>query len=301
MARSAALALVALSLLLAACTAGATASPDLSDSSVASPSPSFSAEASFNVTAATASPSEAPSADPSTAAEPTVSPPAAATPGPTPRPTLADGQGGYALGVRSPVAIGGAAQIKIVAQAGETCSVGVRYPSGGSAGGLDPHTFRTNGTWTWNWTIPSSAGLGTAIVKTDCVLLGTSFPGAGKFSIVTVVPTPTPRPTPTPLWGITGSVVDPVHVPGLVVFSGHVTGDPPPGIAPIDLRCELRVSDTLHGQLGFVQDGSVQTRDFGLSLAIVIPVSGTATWKVSCFPTAPGSRSVSGTLQLVMP
>lgn len=110
----------------------------------------------------------------------------------------------------------------------------------------------------------------------------------------------TPSPSPAADWGITGSVPASAAVGTDLVFTGAVTGTPPAGIAPIDLRCELAIiyPGILH-ERAVAMEPSIQTRDF----QVVLPLSpyastGSVPWTLDCFPTAPGSRGTSGTTEL---
>jgi hypothetical protein len=226
-----------------------------------------------------------------------------ATPRPTSKPTSRPtpvatwGDGGYAIGARSPVPLKGTARITVSIGAGPSCDISVRYPSGSSGPNFAAHAFAAAGDWNWKWTVPSSAGTGTATFTTTCTLGGVDKVGHGTFALVAALPSPTPKPTPSPTWSITGSINDTSITPGATVtFSGSVVGNPPPGIAPIDLRCELTV--TYHtGEQVKRSEGSVQTRNFTLSLPTSPAApAGTGSWNVTCYPTAPGSRSVVGSL-----
>jgi hypothetical protein len=219
--------------------------------------------------------------------------------GPTakPTPTLDWVNVGYSVGVRDPVALGAKAKVTILAPVGPTCTVAARYPNGKSASVGSP-THPRAGAWVWSWTVPSTAGLGSARYSFSCTYAGLAKPGTGTFDIVAAASTPTPKPTATPTWSISGAITSPVsRSNGTLTFTGHVHGTPPPGIAPIDLYCQLFVTyggtDTL-----IDQNGSVQTADFALAGPIGYPSAGTYAWHVTCAATLnAGSRSASGTFE----
>ena len=88
---------------------------------------------------------------------------------------------------------------------------------------------------------------------------------------------------------------------GWVTFTGSVTGDPPPGMAPIDLACYLYLAPpgTTYGETyqGFT---NTMTRDFQIVFLYGgYPAGGTGTWKVMCYPTAPGSATAEGTVEFL--
>jgi hypothetical protein len=81
----------------------------------------------------------------------------------------------------------------------------------------------------------------------------------------------------------------PINNAGAATFSGHVVGDPPPGIAPIDLACYMSITFPPGGggTNQWLMDGSIQTRDFqyAVNLGAGYPAGGTGSWTVTCYPT----------------
>ena len=238
------------------------------------------------------------SAGPATAS-PVASDTATHAPVATPGPTLDWVNVGYAVGVRSPVALGGKARVELDAPVGPSCTLTARYPSGGSANVGSP-THPKAGQWIWSWTVPQSAGLGSASIAFGCTYAGLTKPGTDAFQIVAALPTPTPKPTPSPTWSLTGSVApNPIAAGGTLTFTGHIGGTPPPGIAPIDLNCGFFWTENGY-DWPIASDGSVQTRDF--TLAGTIPAAlgqGSHAWHVTCTATEnQGSKTASGTFDV---
>jgi hypothetical protein len=230
-------------------------------------------------------------------ASPGASPSLGATTHPqaTVAPTLDWAEVGYAIGVRDPVALGGNARVELDAPVGPTCTLSAKYPNGKSAAVGSP-SHPKSGAWVWSWTVPTTAGLGKATISFGCTYGGLTKPGSDSFQLVAALPTPTPKPTPTPTWSISGSVTTPVSAKnGMLTFTGHVNGTPPPGIAPIDLSCRFYVTYSGFDQL-IASEGSVQTRDFTLAGPIGYPTAATYHWHVTCAATLnAGTRQAAGT------
>jgi hypothetical protein len=145
----------------------------------------------------------------------------------------------------------------------------------------------------------SSAGLSqqpTSSVAAEATLSATLAPTAHPTSRPTAHPTPAATPVPTPAqtpvptpepWGITGSMA-PIDNTGYATWTGSVWGNPPPGIAPIDLACYLFISYPPGGLYGESYNGFTNTftRDFQI---VAQPggyaAGGTGSWKVNCYPT----------------
>jgi hypothetical protein len=77
----------------------------------------------------------------------------------------------------------------------------------------------------------------------------------------------------------------PIDITGVATLTLHVFGDPPPGIAPIDLECYMSMTYPNGGGSG-VSSFGVWTRDFQI---LVTPggyaPGGTGSWTVTCYPT----------------
>jgi hypothetical protein len=106
--------------------------------------------------------------------------------------------GWTARGPISPIAVGASQRFEIDGlPAGTTCSIAVHYPSGSTQGGLSAHTFTFAGSWTWQWTIPSTAGSGTASLLNTCTYAEIRK-GSDPLPFDIAPPPATPRPTPSP-------------------------------------------------------------------------------------------------------
>lgn len=293
--------------LVTACTAIAPTSlaPSADSTILGSPSPSIgqpgSPMSSPSVLAlASVAPTESatPSAVPSSDAS--ASPATSGTP--PPKPTLDPGKWreiGYTMSVASPIAVGHTASVAVRVVAGPTCSIHVRYPSGTSPGGLGAHTFSKQGSWTWKWTIPTSAGLGTASVNVACTYAGISKPGSGSFRIVEPTP-PTPKPSPLPVWGITVDAPASAKAGTPATFHGHVTGHPPVGMYAIDLYCWASGQNPGGDYIDGMGVNVFDVRDFSVDFTFAF--AGAGHWRVTCSATGkPTPKRVGGAIDITPP
>jgi hypothetical protein len=146
-----------------------------------------------------------------------------------PTPTLDWENIGYMVGAKSPVALGAKAKVTIQAPVGPICSLTGHYPSGGSAAVGSPAHPKA-GAWVWSWTVPSSAGVGTATMKVKCTYQGLAKPGDASFDLVAAAPSPTPKAT----WSMQVTTA-PIFYSNsdAPVFHVHISGTfPKPDLSP---------------------------------------------------------------------
>jgi hypothetical protein len=81
------------------------------------------------------------------------------------------------------VAIGEKASSKLHdIHVGPVCSASITYKSG-TVQTLPTHTFASEDGFQWTWTVPSTAGVGTATITTKCTWGGDKLTGAVDFEV----------------------------------------------------------------------------------------------------------------------
>lgn len=174
-------------IVIAGCTAPAAPATTAQTPSTSEIGPIAPAETASQAPSMTIEPSPSLVAAASPTAETTPTPSAPPTPPPTatpkPQPTL-DWEGSpIGMGVSpDPTSLGKTVRVEVVVAIGPTCVLKVKYPSGSNAS-LPKPTRPDARHWVWKWTIPQSAGPGTAKVTATCTYAGVARRGTGTFTI----------------------------------------------------------------------------------------------------------------------